>query len=168
MLKAILEQFPNARFGVTLVWLNMLEADSETAAHNAAQMFRDPRVRHYHDPRRLVGTTFARQVFPGYLAKAAATFPKGDPLRLQLESRSPDSPLWDIYFFYGSGATWKDTPPRPNRWIKQLYLDPEGKSLLWKDDFGQAPKFADLMDEIGAMARKWLALTENAAPSLTR
>ncbi len=168
MLQAILEQFPNARLGVTLVWLDMLEADSETTAHTAAQRFRDPRVRHYHDPRRLVGTTFAHQVFPGYLASAAAAFPKGDPVRLQLESRPPDSPLWDIYLFYDSAATWKDAPPRPIHWIKQLMLDSEGKSLLWKDDFDQAPRFADLKEEIGATARDWLALTENVAPGQIR
>ncbi len=168
MLKAILDQFPDAQFGVTLVWLDMLKPDSQPAARRAAEGFRDPRVRHFHDPRRLVGTTFAREVFPGYLSKAAAAFPKGDPTRLQLESRPPDSPVWDIYLFYGSGTTWKDTPPRPLHWIKQLYLDPEGMSLLWKDDFGRVPRLADLMNEIGATAREWLASPEVTAPGKHR
>jgi hypothetical protein len=162
--KAILDQFPDIPFGVTIVWVDMLRADAESAATTSALQFHDPRVRQFYDPHRLMGSSLSRLVFPGYLGKASKSLPEGNPIRTNLESRPADSPLWDIYLFYNTGASWEDTAPRPSHWIKQLMLDSEGRSLLWRDDFARAPRMADLADEIGAAAREWLAPTEIAAP----
>jgi hypothetical protein len=132
----------------------MLQADNATTAREAARAFSDPRVRQYHDPGRIVGTAFARAAFPGYLTQAASTLPEGDPLRLHLETRPADSPLWDVYLFYDPGADWKTDPPRPSRWIKQVMFDREEGSLIWENDFTRAPRMVDLVKAIEVAANE--------------
>lgn len=159
-----MDRFPESEFRVTLIWVDMLKSDTEPTAQRAAQAFRDPRVRHFHDPRRVVGSAFARDVFAGYLAKAAAILPEGDALRLHLEGRPVDAPLWDIYLFYGPGANWNTAPPQPSRWIKQMMLDRDGRSLIWENDFGRPPRTVDLMKEIELEAKEWLSPTAESTP----
>lgn len=77
----------------------MLPFDNAAAAKRAAKTLDDPRVRHFHDPRR---THYAGKAFAKGLLYDGG------------------GPAWDVYLFYGKGEQWKDRPPRPAEWMHQL------------------------------------------------
>lgn len=99
MLKSILQDFPNTDISVSIVWIDMLPADNAAAAKRAAKTLDDPRVRHFHDPRRT--------------HRAGKAFAKG-------LLHDGGGPAWDVYLFYSKGDQWKDRPPRPVEWLHQL------------------------------------------------
>lgn len=99
MLQSVLEGFPEADLSASIVWIDMLPADSAKRAAEAAALFTDSRVRQYHDPRdrRLAGDAFGALLL------------------------YPDTgPAWDIYMFFDQNAAWVDRPPRPTEWVHQL------------------------------------------------
>lgn len=99
VLKSVLNDFPNADIGVSVVWIQMPGfRDNETTAGEIALTLSDPRVRHFYDPRQthLAGKAFAKGRIRG------------------------NGPAWDIYFFYGKGEVWRDDPPAPAEWMHQL------------------------------------------------
>jgi hypothetical protein len=85
---------------VSYVWIDMLTYDEQAAAQRAAdKMDRDPRVRHFHDARRMCGQAVARSL--------------GAP---------PGKIAWDMYLLYGADVTWTgDLPPAPLDWVHQLH-----------------------------------------------
>ncbi len=95
--QAVLQDFPDADIGVSIVWIDMLPTDNAAAAEQLAATIRDQRVRHFHDARsnRLAGSAFAN----GLVRRG---------------------PAWDIYLFYAKGAEWTDAPPPPVEWWHQL------------------------------------------------
>jgi hypothetical protein len=95
----VIEGFPHADISVAIVWINMLEADTEVAAQESARIIVDPRVHHFHDPERRVGKALARS--------------------LGAEGRI----AWDIYLFFARGSEWLKEPPRPIQWMHQLSAD---------------------------------------------
>lgn len=98
MRKAILEGFPDANLGVSMVWINMLEGDTEAAARHAAAAFTgNRRVHQFHDAERRLGRHVA-QVLGG----------------------ESDAVAWDIYLFYEEGSTWTQELPVPSHWVHQL------------------------------------------------
>jgi hypothetical protein len=83
---------------VIVVWLPMLEGDTEAAAQGAADtILADPRVRHLYDPERHAGRAIARHL-----------------------GAEQDQVAWDIYLFYEPGAEWREAPPTPAAWMHQL------------------------------------------------
>jgi len=93
---AILRDFPDADISVSVIWIDMLPTDSRLAAEKMAESIRDPRVRHFHDPRtHSAGRAFA----PGLIRRG---------------------PAWDIYLFYDKNAEWAEAPPNPVEWWHQL------------------------------------------------
>ena len=97
MQQTIIEGFPHAQISVNIVWIDMLAGDSEAAARQSAQIVRDPRVGHFHDPQRRAGDAIAE----GLLMPGAG-------------------PAWDIYLFYKPGDRWSTNPPMPCEWWHQL------------------------------------------------
>jgi len=96
--QAILEGFPDADISVGIVWIDILELDSEAAAKRAMEGFRpDSRVRHFYDPEQRVGRAIAQSLGTGATKVA-----------------------WDIYLFYERGGEWGDGPPVPVAWMHQL------------------------------------------------
>jgi hypothetical protein len=83
-----------------VVWLPMLAGDAGADVDPAAALVPGApgaRVTHFHDPERLVGEAIARSL-------------GGD-----------GQVAWDIYLFYGPGASWDgETPPTPHDWRHQL------------------------------------------------
>ncbi len=57
---------------------------------------RDPRVRHFHDPHKLVGKAIPQSL------------------------GGPGGVAWDVYLFYPKGSEWADSPPPPAIWAHQL------------------------------------------------
>lgn len=98
MQQSVLEAFPSADIGVSIVWINILGGDTEMAAKRAAaEILPDPRVHHFYDPEKRVGEAIARSL-GGEEGKVA----------------------WDIYLFYKAGSEWAENPPTPIAWMHQL------------------------------------------------
>jgi glycine/D-amino acid oxidase-like deaminating enzyme len=96
--QSILEAYPDADICICIVWIDMLQEDSEEAARrSAAKWPADHRVRHFHDPEQLSGKAIAPGVGGGESQVA-----------------------WDIYLFYEKGKEWGTTPPAPTAWMHQL------------------------------------------------
>ena len=101
MQQAILEAVPDADFYSALVWIGMLQDDTEEAARAmTASMPSYPRVQYFFDPDRQAGQAIARRL------------------------GGPGAVAWDIYLFYGKGSEWTAEPPLPVRWMHQLALSP--------------------------------------------
>lgn len=103
MKKAILEAEPPPVIRVAIAWIHMLRFDCGAAARGMALTLRDPRVQHFHDPRRRAG---------GAVAASLAASGKM---------------AWDIYLFYPPGPGWQDGLPAPAVWAHQL------KGSSWAD-----------------------------------
>jgi hypothetical protein len=88
--------FPQADVSITVVWIDMLDADNAQAARGSARILDDPRVVQFHDPERRVGEAIATRFGAGgHIA-------------------------WDVYLFYPQGSTWGASPPLPVEWMHQL------------------------------------------------
>jgi hypothetical protein len=81
---------------ISIVWLSILQGDSESSAKESARMFGDPRVRQFYDPYQHAGRAIAGSV--GWTGKVA----------------------WDIYLFYPLDREWAKRPPIPSVWMHQL------------------------------------------------
>ncbi len=93
---AILDTYPDAPLAVSVVWLPMLQSDSEAEAHEAAHHFSDPRVHQFYDGQRIFGKAVAASL--GH----------------------PDEVAWDMYLFYERRVQWATLPPMPMEWAHQL------------------------------------------------
>ena len=94
--EAIVKGYPDADISVSIVWINMLPSDNRIMAHVRAQTMQDPRVRHFHDPKKRVGLAIARSL------------------------GGRDKVAWDIYLFFAPGDEWDGGPPPPAWWAHQL------------------------------------------------
>ena len=81
---------------VSIVWINILQGDSEMTARKSASIFNDPRVLQFYDPHRLSGKAIAESL--GWKGRVA----------------------WDIYLFYAAKEQWVEDPPIPTAWMHQL------------------------------------------------
>jgi hypothetical protein len=93
---SIINKFPNADIGISIVWIKKLSGDSEQTAQKAAATFKDHRVAHFYDSNKRSGKTIANRL--GWTGQVA----------------------WDIYLFYEAGAEWANTTPQPAYWMHQL------------------------------------------------
>lgn len=96
MQKSIIEKFPKMETSICIVWLNMLQGDSESSTKESARIFSDHRVRQFYDPNQHAGKAIAESV--GWKGRVA----------------------WDIYLFYPVGREWAKRPPNPSVWMHQL------------------------------------------------
>ncbi len=90
------DSFAEADISGCIVWIDMLEADSEEAARESARIVKDPRFRHFHDPQRRLGRVIAQHL--GAKGRVA----------------------WDIYLFFAEDGEWLEDLPTPIDWIHQL------------------------------------------------
>ena len=162
MAKSVLEAYPDSDVSVTIVWESMLGSDTEAAARQSSAIFDDPRVRQFWDPNRRSGITFSRDVFPNMLRDTAASVPDDMPFLQGLKDRAKappgSAPLWDVVFLYEKGATWKDRPPKPDHWTKQVAFfggRTDGTTgLFWRDDFAKPPLESDWYEELTLEMKK--------------
>ncbi len=102
---------------VAIVWVNILEGDTEAAARRAArEIFTSAPLHHFYDPHKRAGEAVAESL--GGL---------------------PDDAAWDIYLFYEKGAAWHESLPLPSHWTHQCqgnsWADPD--RFCWGDDLVQ-------------------------------
>lgn len=156
VVESAMNAYPDADISVIIVWIPMLAGDSEAAVREAGGMFDDPRVRQAWDANRRSGIAFSRDVFPRWATDAAEALTPGHMLCDSLKSRAhappAKRPLWDIALFYAKGIEWRDRPPKPNHWAKQIAYfgrQEDGTSgLFWRNDFGKEPFASDWLVEV--------------------
>jgi hypothetical protein len=94
----VLDRIPGERLSVLAVWMPVLETDDAGAALSAEALLPDPRVVHFWDAEKELGTLYGQMLpLPGKRTLA-----------------------WDMYFVYAPGVQWDDRPPMPTEWMHQL------------------------------------------------
>jgi hypothetical protein len=93
-----------------MVWIEMLANDNESAARRAADSIRHPRIRHFHDPRRLAGQVIAESL------------------------GAPGETAWDTYLFYAKSSEWREKPPVPVDWAHQNSEGWDPAHFAWDGD----------------------------------
>lgn len=137
-----------------VVWAPMLTGDDEAAAKASSALVKDARVRQYYDPKRRAGAAFRSDVFPEAVAQMRRSLPEGHFLSKPFASRDAAQPEWDIYLFFGPGAEWTAKAPLPARFVRQVILFDSSSavarrsSVLWRNDYAQAPLEASLVEEL--------------------
>lgn len=83
----MLDEVAGQEVEVYAIWYNMLASDSEEKW--PARLLTDPRVAHYWDAEKLVGTWYGEHV----------------------TVKRPGHVEWDAYFLYGADSEWKEEGP---------------------------------------------------------
>jgi len=164
--KEIIESYPDADLSIIMVWLPMVPGDGERAARRRARELRDPRVRHFYDPDKLVGLAFAEDVFGDCIGQALTALPNNHRLREHLEQWQGEPAarrvVWDAFFVYPQDFHWSDRVPKPARWAKQVEFFPGGgpgepTGTFWADDCATTPYASDWHAEVRALAHQVLS-----------
>lgn len=143
---------------IFVVWAPMLHGDDEAAAKASSALVKHERVRQYYDPGRRAGAAFRNDVFPEAVAQMRRSLPEGHFLRKPFAARDAAQPEWDIYLFFGPGGEWRTKAPRPARFVRQLVLFDSSSavagrsSVLWSNDYAQAPLEGSLIEELRKQA----------------
>lgn len=155
--KEITARYPASQVDALIVWIPMLESDSEHAARNASAIFPPQRAAHYYDKNRTLGLLYAQHTFKDFLPRARKAIADDHWLAPMLEN--PDEALqaqWDLYMLYAPGIQWEegsDGPPMPTHWIRHIGRDQERKvSLYWQDTPEGGLHEGDLYAAMRAMA----------------
>jgi hypothetical protein len=83
----ILQKNPAAKLQVYAIWFNMYPGDAREQW--SANLLTDPRVVHFWDEQKIVGTWFGKQ-HPEYL-------------------KGGQSAVWDAFILYGAEARWQES-----------------------------------------------------------
>jgi len=104
--KELLDDDKTSNLRVYAVWFDMVPGDARSRWPR--KVLTDPRVEHFWDEAKEVGTWYARQV-PSIRD------------RLTPESRWNDGEvLWDAYLLYGADARWEDEPTHLIAWGRTI------------------------------------------------
>jgi hypothetical protein len=94
----MLQEFPDTKLNVLIVWIKMNEEDSIDVVQDASRLFsNDPRVIQFYDPGQISGL----EVAGGLGAERGEV-------------------AWDICLFYDGKEKWLDKMPQPKDWVHQL------------------------------------------------
>jgi hypothetical protein len=148
--KQLVEATVGRDLSVIVVWMPMVETDSEAAAVKASAMFTDRRVTQFYDPERVVGLDYSKGVFANCLRDVLSVLPKEDELRTMVEQWNELAPehraLWDAVLFFPPGVEWTGAAPAPTRWAKQVMYFESGDPItgtFFKDDCKKRPIDSD-------------------------
>jgi len=100
--ESVLNQYPDKKLSIAVVWADMRPGDGIESAEAAAKLLNDPRLKQFHDSKNLTGQDFA-------LALGAEN--------QQVASEHPAS---DIYMFFPEGESWGKNSPAPKDFIHQV------------------------------------------------
>jgi hypothetical protein len=133
----VLAPLPQTDLRVHLVWVPILESDTQAAAQAAmAASGNDPRIHHYWDAGGQLAMALGRVLqIPPRKAEAAVS---------PSSSSEASGLAWDVYLLYPRQARWSAAGvPKPERWMHQL------------NQVG--PAQAPLLD--GSELRRWVEAT---------
>lgn len=142
---------------IFVVWLPMVEGDSEAAAVESAKLLPASQVHHYYDPERTLGRRMPETCFPRFRERALAALPADHWFRPHLEEvvQNPtlhSTVLWDAALLYRPDAEWHKEPPCPTLWTKQTaYFAEPGEppmGLFWRDDCDSPPHESEWRKEL--------------------
>ncbi|MBI1927719.1 hypothetical protein HYR99_26215 [Candidatus Poribacteria bacterium] len=91
----MLQNLPDNRLRVYLIWMPVLSSDDRASAENRFREFADERFIHFWDGNLLTGLLWQRV----------------------LGMREVP---WDVYLLYRAGSQWEKEPARPDFWVRQL------------------------------------------------
>lgn len=159
----------------------MLGSDNEESARKMSEMFDDPRVKQYWDPKRLLGTSYSTHVFPSYLVDIGkgmdAALPADhwwrDQKRNWKDVNPEQAPLWDVAFTYDKGTTWDKVPPVPHGMVKQVFFygdQADGPTGMFFTDFKRVPRDGDWIKEVASAMTQLIgsAPKKPSSPSATK
>jgi len=101
----VLDQIPDERLRLYVVWLPFHPLDIRDRAKEATLLLDDPRVRHFW----------------------AANLGLPEVYKAQLKLK--DSVAWDVFLIYPAGATWTEPAPVPGRLMHNLAELPDAQRL---------------------------------------
>jgi hypothetical protein len=101
----VLDQIPDERLRVYVVWLAFHEHDVRDRAKEATIFFNDPRVRQFW----------------------ASTLGLPEAYKAQLKLQK--SAAWDVFLTFPSGATWTESVPAPVSLMHNLAELPDAQRL---------------------------------------
>lgn len=110
--------------------------------------------------------------FRGCLSDALEATPTDHPvypmLKDWIESRRDDPPLWDAVLFFPPEVEWKEQPPHPTLWAKQVGYDrnADGRWIgtFFRNRCRSAPIESSWRDEVDLGIRGLLREQEGAVP----
>lgn len=102
MQTALIDPHANASLRVYAVWFNMFPGDARDRWR--ADLLTDPRVLHYWDEQRSVGSLYFQNLTQIWDRRAPETITPQDLI------------LWDAYLLYPPDAQWTDRPPDLVSW----------------------------------------------------
>lgn len=110
MQESIVKAFPQADVSLAIAWLDVLPLDdAESATKTAGILAVDPRIRHFHDPDKLLGKAVAKSLgWRGY--------------------------AYDIYLFYPKGTAWSGGLPAPAQYVHQLSVHSDDEHFQIGED----------------------------------
>lgn len=153
--KEITRRYPASQVDALVVWIPMLETDSEKAARAASTIFSPDRVTQFYDSRQVLGTLYAQKTFAGFFERARQSLSADHWLAMALDDRiEVRRPQWDLYMLYAPGVSWQgEAPPMPTHWIRHLGRGEDRKtSTYWQDTPESGPREGDLYVAIRSMA----------------
>ena len=94
--ETIIKKAQGKEVDVSIVWINMVDADNEVEASFAANIFRDYPVQQFFDTEKLIAKNIAQSLWGN------------------------DEVAWDIYMLFNDSDTWDDAFPTPLDHYHQL------------------------------------------------
>jgi thiol-disulfide isomerase/thioredoxin len=95
----VLQQYPEARLQVFVLWSPFMRTDNRMVALRAAGYLNDPRVQHFWDLWRFGSRIYTEQL------------------------KVPPMEAWDMLVFYKPHLQWRERPPEPTFWMQNRGLD---------------------------------------------
>lgn len=160
--KEITRRYSADDVAAIIVWIPMLETDSENAARVSATIFAPQRASQFYDSHQNVGWEYARQTFAGFQYRARKSLPDGHRLAEAFDDLPDERPQWDLYMLYAPapgpapGIRWEATsngPPMPTHWIRHVgRMEDRKTSTYWRDSPESGPREGDLFQAMRQMA----------------
>jgi hypothetical protein len=153
--KAITSRYSASQVRALIVWIPMLETDSEKAARGSATIFPPERVTQFYDAKQTLGTRYAQQTFAGFYERVRKSLADDHWLATALDDRMEQKrPQWDLYMLYAPGVRWQgEAPPMPTHWIRHLGRKEDRRSsTYWQDTPESGPREGDLYEAVRTMA----------------
>ena len=107
----LLERYPRANVRVHAIWFRMYPGDSK--ASWPRDIMADPRVQHFWDEERVVGSTYFED-----LARLAGR-------RAPKTTETEGEILWDAYLLYPAGARWEGGRTNVMSWGRTILMTRE-------------------------------------------